>query len=133
MRTRPSRSARSKGRRLGIYKPHEEGAKQAREKERGEEFWVELCGRSVPAKNNEDGVRAVHGSQAIDPASARRYLESKFGEDLSATRSAMEQLAKSYPPKELAERSYSLYERFRPAIPSGVKGWGAKGASWTWC
>jgi hypothetical protein len=39
----------------------------------------------------------------------------------------MEKLAQSYPPKELAERSYSLYERFRPVIPSGVKGWGAKG------
>jgi hypothetical protein len=82
----------------------------------------------VPAKNTEDGVRAVHGTQIIDPASARRYLESKFGEDLSAARSAMEKLARSYPPRELAERCYSLYERFRPAIPSGVKGWGAKGS-----
>jgi hypothetical protein len=79
------------------------------------------------AKNTEEGVRAVHGSQAIDPASARRHLESKFGEDLSAARSAMQKLAQSYAPKELADRSYSLYERFRPAIPSGVKGWRAQG------
>ncbi len=27
----------------------------------------------------------------------------------------------------LAERCFELYERFRPAIPEGVKGWGAKG------
>jgi hypothetical protein len=120
-------TAQSKGRRLGTYKPHEEGAKEAREKERGEEFWIELCGRPVPAKNTEDGVRAVHGAQPIDPASTRRYLESKFGEDLGAVRSAMEKLARSYPPKELANDAYLLYERFRPAIPSGVKGWGAKG------
>jgi hypothetical protein len=120
-------TAQSKGRRLGIYKPHEAGAKQAREKDRGEEFWIELCGRPVPAKNTEDGVRAVHGTQVVDPASARRYLQSKFGDDLGPARSAMENLAKSYPPKELAERSYPLYEGFRPAIPSGVKGWGSKG------
>ena len=52
-------TAQTKGRRLGIYKPHEEGAKEAREKERGEEFWIELCGRPLPAKNTEDGIRAV--------------------------------------------------------------------------
>jgi hypothetical protein len=27
----------------------------------------------------------------------------------------------------LAERCFGLYERFRPSIPEGVKGWGAKG------
>src|SRR5215831_9483413 len=60
-------TAQSKGRRLGIYKAHEEGAKQARQKERGEEFWIEVCGRPVPAKNTEEGVRAVQGTQLIDP------------------------------------------------------------------
>jgi hypothetical protein len=39
----------------------------------------------------------------------------------------MQRLARSYPPKELAERAFGLYERFRPSIPEGVKGWGAKG------
>jgi hypothetical protein len=39
----------------------------------------------------------------------------------------MRRLAKSYTPKELAERAFGLYERFRPSIPEGVKGWGAKG------
>ena len=42
-------NAQAKGRRLGIFKPHEKGAKQARDKKRGEEFWIELCGRPVPA------------------------------------------------------------------------------------
>jgi hypothetical protein len=49
-------TAQTKGRGLGIYRPHEEGAKEAREKERGEEFWIELCGRPLPAKNTEDGL-----------------------------------------------------------------------------
>ncbi len=30
-------------------------------------------------------------------------------------------------PAELAAEAYSLYEKFRPAIPAGARGWGAKG------
>jgi hypothetical protein len=120
-------NAQTKGRRLGIFKPHEEKPHEARKKERGEEFWIELCGRPVPAKNTEDGVRAVKGTEVIDPDGAERYVASKFGDDLDAVRSAMEKLAKAYPPKELAERCFWLYEQFRPSVPEGVKGWGAKG------
>jgi len=120
-------TAQTKGRRLGIYKPHEEGAKEAREKERGEEFWIEICGRPLPAKNTEDGIRAVKGTQVIEPDGVRRYLAGKFGDDLGQVRTAMQRLAKSYEPKELAEAAFHLYERFRPAIPEGVKGWGAQG------
>jgi len=115
-------TAQTKGRRLGIFKPQE-----ARKKERGEEFWIELCGRPVPAKNTEDGIQAVKGAQVIGPDGVRRYLEGKFGENLEAVRSAMERLAKSFSPRELADRAFGLYERFRPSIPKGVKGWGAKG------
>jgi hypothetical protein len=49
-------NAQAKGRRLGIFKPGEEKPKKAREKERGEEFWIEICGRPVPAMNT--GIRA---------------------------------------------------------------------------
>jgi hypothetical protein len=120
-------TAQTKGRRLGIYKPHEEGTQQAREKERGEEFWIELCGRPLPARNTDDGIRAVKGTQVIESGGVRRYLESKFGDDLGRVRSAMQRLAKSYPPKELAQSAFHLYERFRPSIPEGVRGWGAQG------
>ena len=120
-------NAQAKGRRLGIFKPHEEKAKKAREKERGEEFWIELCGRPVPAKNTEDGIRAVKGAQVIEADGVRRYLDGKFGGDLGVVRSAMQRLARSFDPKELADRAFRLYERFRPSIPEGVKGWGAKG------
>jgi hypothetical protein len=44
-----------------------------------------------------------------------------------AVRTAMAKLARSFPPKELAARAYSLYEKFRPAVPTGTRGWGAKG------
>jgi hypothetical protein len=120
-------NAQAKGRRLGIFKPQEQKPHKAREKERGEEFWIELLGRAVPAKNTDAGIRAVHGTKEIDAAGVTRYLESKFGEDLPAVRSAMKRLANSYQPTELAGHAFSLYERFRPVIPAGVKGWGAKG------
>jgi hypothetical protein len=120
-------NAQTKGRRLGIFKPHEEKATKAREKERGEEFWIEICGRPVPAKNTEDGIRAVIRAKEIEPDGVRRYLEGKFGEELAAVKSAMQKLANSYSPKELAGAAFGLYEQFRPSIPEGVKGWGAKG------
>ena len=120
-------NAQTKGRRLGIFKPQEQKAKEAREKKRGEEFWVEVCGRPVPAKNTDDGIRAVKGDTAIEPASVQCYLESKFGDDLETVVAAMQVLAKAYRPKELAHEAYSLYEKFRPAIPGGKAGWGAKG------
>src|SRR6266851_5539204 len=71
-------NAQAKGRRLGIFKPHEEKPHKARERERGEEFWIELCGRPLPARNTEDGIRAVRGTEVIEPDGVRRYLESKF-------------------------------------------------------
>jgi hypothetical protein len=120
-------NARSKGRRLGIFKPHEQKPTNARKKERGEEVWIEVCGRPVPAKNTDDGLRAVKGTQVVDPDEVRHYLEGKFGENLKVVRSAMQKLAKSFKPRELAANGYGLYEQFRPSIPEGVKGWGAKG------
>lgn len=120
-------NAQSKGRKLGIFKPHEESPKKAREKKKEKAFRIEILGRGVPAKNTDDGIRAVSGNRPIAPESVRRYLEGKFGDDLADVRNAMERLAKTYKPKELAHEAYSLYERFRPDIPSGEKGWGAEG------
>ncbi len=42
-------------------------------------------------------------------------------------RAAMETLAKSMPPAKLESKAFSLYEDFRPDVPEGQKGWGAKG------
>jgi hypothetical protein len=115
-------NAHSKGRRLGLFKPHEEKAKKAREKEPGERSWIEVLGRPVPATNTDDGIRAVRGRNPIDPDGVRCYLEAKFGERLKAAWSATKQLAKADTPQELAPDAFRLCERFRPAIPPGVKG-----------
>ena len=120
-------NAQSKGRRLGIFKPTPKELKKVREHERGEEFRVELFGRALPAVNTDQGVRAVIESKPIDPGGVERYLESKFGDTLPEARKAMRELSNSIKPEELAERGFSLYEQFRPKIPEGVGGWGAKG------
>jgi hypothetical protein len=120
-------TAQSKGRRLGIYKPVPEDVKKARARKRGEEFFVEICGRQVPAVNTTDGVRAVIKNRPIEPKGVERYLESKFGESLGAARATMRDLGKAFRPAQLLENGFRLYERFRPAIPEGVRGWGAKG------
>jgi hypothetical protein len=38
----------------------------------------------------------------------------------------MEHLAGAFERENLSEIAYSLYEKFRPKIPSGKRGWGAK-------
>lgn len=120
-------NAQSKGRRLGIYKPTEPGAAKPQHAKRGEELRVEVCGRAVPAVSTRDGIRAVVGDKPVDPEAVTAYLEGKFGDDLEAVKQAMQDLARSMKPGELAERAYSLYEAFRPSIPGGKKGWGAAG------
>lgn len=121
-------NAQSKGRRLGIYSPKDEKPKDQRDKQKkGQHFLVEVCGRTVRATKTEDGIRATKKDEPIDPDSVERYLDSKFGDDRDRVEEAMQRLAKAYKPQELADEAYSLYEHFRPDIPSGKKGWGAKG------
>jgi hypothetical protein len=121
-------NAQSKGRRLGIFAERKgEQGKPPKKVGLGEEFWVEVVGRAVPAKRTEEGVRAVVKDQPIDPDKVERYLRSKFGEDLEAVRAAMDELAKSFDRKKLADAAYEMYERFRPKIASGRQGWGQKG------
>ena len=121
-------NAQSKGRRLGIFgEPKAVNGKRPKKVGLGEEFWVEVAGRPVPAKRTEDGVRAVVGAEPIDPAKVAKYLGSKFGESLEAVREAMEKVAGSLEPEELAATAFGLYEMFRPKVASGRGGWGQKG------
>lgn len=38
-----------------------------------------------------------------------------------------ELLANSFSPEEIGSKAYDLYEKFRPDIPDGSRGWGARG------
>ena len=85
----------------------------------------------MPVVRTPDGFRALSKERPISSTSVERYLQGKFGDDLELARRAMEKLARSLPPRELAVRAYHLYEQFRPEIPAGVRGWWAAGASLT--
>ncbi len=120
-------NAQSKGRRLGIFQASDKGAKEARKQKEGESFAVAFMGRQIPAKNTPDGIRALNKDAIQKPEAAQKYLESKFGDDLDACIDAMTKLARAYTAAELDQAAFGLYEQFRPEIPAGVKGWGAKG------
>jgi hypothetical protein len=122
-------NAQAKGRSLGIYGPPKALREGEEPKKRGlgEEFWVEVCGRPVPAKKTEDGIRAVVGDKPVEPAPVEKYLAGKFGEALDEVRAAMAELAAAYDRDDLAEAAYGLYETFRPTIATGKRGWGQKG------
>jgi hypothetical protein len=120
-------NAQAKGQRLGLFEPGEEKGEKARERKPGELFSIQILGRPVPAMNTDGGIRAVIKEDPVDPRSVQRYLEKKFGPGLADFQAAMEDLAQAYTPEELASRAYGLYEKFRPEIPEGVKGWGAAG------
>ena len=121
-------NAYSKGVSLGLFEPSKEGVDEHLQKAKGgTTLHVDLMHRAVPVTSTAEGLRALSKDRPITPASVERYLESKFGENLGSARRAMAKLANSLPPAEIAARAYHLYEEFRPAIPAGVKGWGAAG------
>jgi hypothetical protein len=120
-------NAQSKGQRLGIYTKKEVKRERGEERKRGPRDAVELMGREIPVLRTPEGIRAVNKDAEVSPESTQAYLETKFGEHLAAVRGAMEDLARSLKPDVLAARAFALYAQFRPQIPDGVKGWGAKG------
>jgi hypothetical protein len=121
-------NAYSKGVSLGLFEPSSKAVDEQLQKAKvGTTLHVDLLRRAVPVVKTAAGLRAVSNDRPISSASVERYLESKFGENLGSARRAMAKLANSLPPAEIAARAYHLYEEFRPAIPAGVKGWGAAG------
>ena len=122
-------NAQSKGRRLGVYeeKSKEEKEKEAKNAKPVKVEFIELLGRGIPMTKTPQGLRAAIKGEEIEPLSVEKYLKQKFGEDLDDARSAMEKLAKAYTPKQLESQAFGLYEKFRPVVAEGMKGWGAKG------
>ena len=88
---------------------------------------MRLLGREIPVAAAKGGaVVALDKDKPASPASVRNYLARAFGDRLGEVRAAMEALAASLPPDELNRTGFRLYERFRPEVPEGVEGWGAK-------
>lgn len=123
-------TAQSKGQRLGIFTPSPEAVRRQRAEiaKKASVFSVALLGRAVPVLHTNEGLKATGKDQKpVTPESVEKYLTSKFGEALPTVRRAMEKLANSRTPETLAEEGFRLYEAFRPGVPAGEPGWGAKG------
>jgi hypothetical protein len=121
-------NAQTKGRRLGLFsspKPGEPPGKHRKKAATTEE--VTLLDRVVPVVHTPHGLRAAKDGEPESPQAVERYLENRFGESLAAARAAMTKLAHAFTTEELAQRAFAMYEEFRPAIPAGVRGWGARG------
>ena len=118
-------SAQAKARRLGIADEHqgEDRAAGERHAKAAHARTVRLLGREIAVAEN--GAALDEGKTA-SAAGVRTYLARAFGDRLSEVRAAMEALASSLPPDELNRTGFRLYERFRPEVPEGVEGWGAK-------
>lgn len=123
-------TAQSKGQRLGIFTPSPEAVRRQRAEmaKKAGVFSVALLGRAVPVLHTDEGLRATGKDQKpVTPENVEKYLMSKFGEALPTVRRAMEKLANSHTPEALAAEGFRLYEAFRPGVPAGESGWGAKG------
>jgi len=122
-------NAQSKGQALGVFTPagRTETAKASRALKTGQTVHIELLHRAVPALRTREGLRALHDGKPMSPERVESYLASRFKDSLGAVREGMETLARSLDPEDLAEQAYALYEKFRPAIPAGTKGWGKAG------
>lgn len=123
-------TARAKARSLGLVEEHLEAAARqagaAQLKPRVQT--VRLLGRDIPVAQADDGT--LLAADTDKPTTAKAvldYIARAFGNRLAEVRGAMEALAASLPPEELNRVGFRLYERFRPKVPQGVEGWGAKG------
>jgi hypothetical protein len=107
-------SAYVKGVSLGIIEPSPDlVGERGQQLGEGEQLYVGLLGRAVTVEQMPDGIRAVSKGKPGNPAQVEKYLAGKFGPDLEAA--------------ELQRRGFRLYELFRPDVPAGESGWGAKG------
>jgi hypothetical protein len=123
-------SARAKARRLGIIEETQEveerHARAAALKPQRQT--VRLLGRDIPVLAAADGtLRAEDDGKPGSDRSVQSYIARAFRDRLAEARAAMDTLAASLPPEELNRIGFRLYERFRPDVPEGAQGWGAKG------
>lgn len=122
-------NAASKARRIGLVEEREETKAEHRERAqaRPKPDTVKLLGRDIPITQTPAGPRALEDDQPANPQAVERYLESRFGPHLETVEEAFRALARSRSKEELERTAYRLYEEFRPKVPEGERGWGAKG------
>jgi hypothetical protein len=91
--------------------------------------FIVLLGREIPVLPARDGTpRTNKKGKPVAAAGVRSYIARAFGDRrLDEVRVEMVALAATLPPDELNRVGFRLYEKFRPEVPKGAEGWGAKG------
>jgi hypothetical protein len=123
-------SARATARRVGINDEEQDAEERhIRAAElKPQRHTVRLLGRDIPVLAPDDRtLRAEDDGKPASAKSVQSYVARAFGDRLGEARAAMEALAASLPPEELNRVGFRLYGRFRPDVPEGAEGWGAKG------
>ena len=121
-------AAHAKARRLGLAEDRAPRGGEARDAAAPRRD-VRLLGKDIPVIVVDGAVLAAGGDgKPASTAPVRTYLARAFGDRLGDARAAMEALAASIEPEEINRIGFRLYEAFRPEVPEGVTGWGAKGA-----
>jgi hypothetical protein len=123
-------SARIKAKRLGILDEAQEAEERNTQAAglKPDVKAIRLLGRDIPVLPAADGT--LRAADRDKPASARgvqTYIARAFGDRLAEVRAEMEALAEMLPPEALNRLGFRLYEHFRPEVPHGAEGWGAKG------
>lgn len=123
--------AHAKGKRIGVIDDAGDTREKRETRQRIKEDLeqVEVFGTKLSTKRTPEGhVLAVDPSgKPIAPAPVLAYLKRAFGSNFGAVKGAMEALAQAYSKEDIGRMGYNLYEKFRPAVPEGGRGWGAKG------
>jgi hypothetical protein len=121
-------AAQAKARRLGIVEEREKPPREAGERAPVEQV-VRLVGKEIRLVADADGVLLAAGGDGkpAPAAPVKNYIARAFGVRLPEVEKAMKELAAGLPADELNRVGFKLYEAFRPEVPEGTKGWGAKG------
>jgi hypothetical protein len=121
-------SARIKARSIGLTRDPDQAAEKRQIELRPEIKPAFLLGREIRLAATEDGeLRADDAGKPASASAVQVYLFKAFGERLAEVRAVMEQAAAALPPDELNRVGFRMYEAFRPDVPMGAPGWGAKG------
>jgi hypothetical protein len=121
-------SARAKARSIGIADDKHHAAEKREHELRPAFRPVRLLGPDIRLAATEGGeLLAENKGKPADPVAVRRYLVRAFGDWLAEVRAAMKAAAAMLPPEELNRVGFRIYEGFRPEVPLGAEGWGAKG------
>lgn len=121
-------AAQAKARRLGLAEERDNQDGDMRDASAPRQR-VRLLGKDIAMTADADGVVLAAGGEGkpVPAAPVRAYLAKAFGDRLADAWGAMNALARSLDPDELNRVGFRLYEQFRPEVPEGVNGWGAKG------